>query len=224
MSKKPAWKTRIEAVNRDSRAYSSKFGPMLANALRSLSRLTALHLAIDGPYLPALNDCQFPYLTSFSTTVDLLPSPAPLVEFLVRHGSISTLCLGGDSSFPGVNGDPNSKRTFNFQLPHTALTRLETYMGSRRLVPAVVSQRPVRKVTLAWHSPNIESEIPFIIPPLRSTSTPLESFSAATPGWSGSLIRALARFLPFLIALRLFNTSGDYHNEIVSLEHDHHIP
>lgn len=90
-------------------------------------------------------------------------------------------------------------------------------MGSRRLAPALVPGRPVQRVTLAWHSPNVELEVECIIPPLAMTSTPILSFSVATPGWSSVLLRALAAYLPKLQLLRMHNISADFHNEAVSI-------
>ena len=186
-------------------------GPVLSNVLRLLSQLTALHLAIEGPYLPALNGCTFPRLATFSSIADLHPNPTPLVEFLSRHPSITSLCLGGDV-FPN---EADLRRTPRLNLPSTALPSLASYMGSRRLAPALVTGRPVRRITLAWHSPNVELEVRCIIPPLSQTSAPVLSFSVATPGWSSVLVRALAIYLSALQSLRLHNISADYHNEAV---------
>lgn len=192
-----------------SRGIVATFGPYLAKSLQSLTQITALHLAIEGPYLPALNGCTFPRLKTFSSIADLSPNPIPLSEFLARHPTITSLCLGGDALPVG----PNSSVTLPFTLPSNALPALASYMGSRRLAPALVSGRPVQRVTLAWHSPNVELEVECIIPRLSLTSTPILSFSVATPGWSSVLLRALATYLPRLQSLRMHNISSDFHNE-----------
>ncbi|KAI5121188.1 hypothetical protein M0805_005989 [Coniferiporia weirii] len=182
-------------------------GPRLSFALRSLPQLTELHLAIEGPYLPALNGCTFPRLTTFSSIADLNPDWTPLADFLSRHPSITSLCLGGDA--PG----PNPCTVPKFELPPGSLPALTSYMGSRRLVSGLIPTRPVKRVTLAWHAPNVELEVSCVVPPLALSSVPIQSFSVATPGWSSDLARALAVYLPAVQSLRLHNVSADYHNE-----------
>lgn len=186
---------------------AADFGPRLQAALKALPQLTELHLAIEGAYLPALEGCTFPRLTTFSSIADLYPQPAYLANFLARHPSITSLCLGGDAAAP-------TQRTL--QLSEGSLPNLSSYMGSRRLVPAIIPGRPVRRVTLAWHAPNVELEVACVIPELAKASTPVQSFSVATPGWSSAMLRALATYLPGLHSLRLHNVSADYHNEVVS--------
>ncbi|KAL5487522.1 hypothetical protein ACEPAI_5630 [Sanghuangporus weigelae] len=194
---------------RESRNVVARLGPILSTVLQSLSQLTALHLAVEGPYLPALNGCTFPRLTIFSSIADLSPNPAPLAEFLVRHPSITSLCLGGDTP----SNNPDLRNASPISLPPTALPALSSYMGSRRLAPALVPGRPVRRITLAWHSPNVDFEVGCIVPSLGRTSAPVLSFSVATPGWSSVLVRAVAACLPALQSLRLHNISSDFHNE-----------
>ncbi|THH06623.1 hypothetical protein EW145_g3954 [Phellinidium pouzarii] len=188
--------------------HAAEFGPRLSSALRSLTLLTEFHLAIEGSYLSVLNGCTFPLLTTFSSIADLSPDWTPLSDFLARHPSITSLCLGGDS--PGQN----SPAGIPFDLPPRSLPALTSYMGSRRLVSALIPSRPVRRVTLAWHAPNVEVEVACVIPPLALSSSLMQNFSVATPGWSSVLVRALAAYLPTLLSLRLYNTSSDYHNEV----------
>ncbi|KAH8118847.1 hypothetical protein DFH11DRAFT_704260 [Phellopilus nigrolimitatus] len=177
------------------------FGPLLNSALRSLTHLTALHLAIEGPYASSLDKCTFPRLTAFSSIVDLSPDWLPMADFLNRHPTIINLCIGGES--PGQS----------FALAPSALPALQAYMGSRRLAPAIVPRRPVSRITLAWHAPNVELEVGCIVPFLAMSSVTTQSFSCATPGWSSVLIRAIATYLPKLQSIRLHNISTDYHNE-----------
>lgn len=198
------------AICSGTRNCFQEFGPRLASTLRTLTNLTELHLALEGPYLPALDGCQFPCLTTFSSIADLCPSSTPLAKFLARHPTITSLCLGGDSA------GQNQRNRPLLQLPPDALPSLNSYMGSRRLVPALLPGRPVRRVTLAWHAPNVELELGCVIPELAKGAVPVQSFSVATPGWSSPLVRALAAYLPGLHSLRLHNVSADYHNEAVS--------
>lgn len=90
-------------------------------------------------------------------------------------------------------------------------------MGSRRLAPTIIPGRPVERITLAWHAPNVELEVGCIIPFIANSTVPVRHFSSATPGWSSALIRAVAAFLPNLHSLKLHNISSDFHNEAVSM-------
>ncbi|EJD01709.1 uncharacterized protein FOMMEDRAFT_22071 [Fomitiporia mediterranea MF3/22] len=194
---------------RDTRSCVQNLGPLLSTVLRSMTQLTSLHVAIEGPYLPALNGCTFPRLTTFSSIADLSPNPTPLVEFFIRHPTITSVCLGGETP----SNDPSLRNAPPFSLPPSALPSLTSYMGSRRLASIFVPGRPVKRITLAWHSQNVELEVRCIVPPLGQASVPVASFSVATPGWSPMLIRALAMCLPSLQSLRLHNVSADYYNE-----------
>lgn len=104
-----------------------------------------------------------------------------------------------------------------FVLAADALPNLRAYMGSRRLAPIFVPGRPVNRVTLAWHAPNIELEVDCIIPRLAQSSSPITSFSCATFGWSSALIRSVAENLPKLRSIRFHNISADYYNEAVRI-------
>lgn len=201
----------LENYDSGTRNCAADFGPRLSAALKALPQLTELHLAVEGPYLPALEGCTFPRLTTFSSIADIYPHPVYLANFFARHPSITSICLGGDSAAPNQR---------SLQLPEGSLPNLLSYMGSRRLVPAVIPGRPVRRVTLAWHAPNVELEVECVIPELAKSSAPIQNFSVATPGWSSALLRALATYLPGLHSLRLHNVSADYHNEIVSPSSD----
>ena len=180
-----------------------EFGPRLATALLSLTQLTALHLAIEGPYAAALHGCYFPNLVTFSSIVDLSPNWQPVADFLKRHPTITEICMGGES--------PSQQ----FILAPDALPNLRAYMGSRRLAPTFVPGRPVSRVTLAWHAPNVELEVDCIIPHIARSSSAITSFSVATPCWSSALIRSVANNLPNVRSIRFHNISADYHNEAV---------
>ncbi|KLO14517.1 hypothetical protein SCHPADRAFT_826158 [Schizopora paradoxa] len=201
--KKPSsWTSVQECVIMisDAKNNAAQFQPILASALRLLTRLTSLHLAVEGPFVTVLDGCNFPSLKTFSSIVDLCPW-APMANFLYRHPSITHFCIGGE--VPGQH----------FALPPGTLPNLQTFMGSRRLVSTFVPNRPVSRATLAWHSPNLETEVNSVIPSLSMSSVPLTTFSCATPGWSSTLVRSIAAYLPELKSIRLLNVSVDYHNE-----------
>ena len=181
-----------------------ELGPLLNATLRTLTNLTSLHLAIEGPFVNILDGCYFPNLSTFSSIVDLCPNWAPMSTFLQRHPTITHICMGGEA--PGQT----------FTLPQSALPALKTFMGSRRLAPVIVPGRPVEKITLAWHAQNVELEVSCIIPSLARSSVPVRYFACATPGWSSALIRAISMFLPSLHSLKLQNISTEVSNEVVS--------
>ena len=80
----------------------------------------------------------------------------------------------------------------------------------------MIPERPVNRITLAWHAPNVELEVDQVVPAIALSSGPVQSFSCATPGWSSALIRSVAKHLPKVQSLRFHNVSVDFHNEAVS--------
>jgi len=201
------------------------FVPPLAAALASTfdvtNNLTALHLAIEGPYAHVLANCYFPKLGAFSSVVEIVPMTTTwdiMADFLRRHTSITHLCMGGEVIPPPppetLNQQGNSHiGGRSFAISPAALPILNTFMGSRRLASLFVPYRPVERVTLAWHTLNVEAEVDRVVPALSMSSKTVKYLNCATLGWSPALICALAVNLPHLRSLRLYNLSTELHNE-----------
>lgn len=181
----------------------------LASALQVLPNLTALHLGIQGPFLTILRHCNYPNLTAFSSILDLHASRNTMIDFLSRHPTITHLCIGGDSTI--------DLRGNTFVLPNHALPHLNTYIGSRRLVPFLVPRRPVTTLSLAWNTEDLNKEADYYLPLIAKSSTVVTSFSVCTTGWSVYMLHRIAGCLTSLQTFRLHNLSAGNHNEGVSL-------